>query len=167
MVHCHLVYGSERRRLVDFLPIQRNLEGPSLNDIPTNETRHVINAFNNKIFTNSTSFIGRREEMELSVALYPLYRSGMELNKDRWRQDQRQTERLTGRRKLALSTANYTVRQIADVAKRSRNAVANVLFLQEEYEARKSSGRPSKLNDSEKRNSADCVEQHDQHRWNP
>uniref|UniRef100_A0A1I7X375 Transposable element Tc3 transposase n=1 Tax=Heterorhabditis bacteriophora TaxID=37862 RepID=A0A1I7X375_HETBA len=51
----------------------------------------------------------------------------------------------------ALSTAGYTVKQIADVIKRSRKAIMNFLRHQEEYGTKKSSGRPSKLNDREKR----------------
>uniref|UniRef100_A0A1I7XHG5 DDE_3 domain-containing protein n=1 Tax=Heterorhabditis bacteriophora TaxID=37862 RepID=A0A1I7XHG5_HETBA len=50
-----------------------------------------------------------------------------------------------------LSTAGYTVKQIADVIKRSRKAIMNFLRHQEEYGTKKSSGRPSKLNDREKR----------------
>uniref|UniRef100_A0A1I7X5H2 HTH_Tnp_Tc3_1 domain-containing protein n=1 Tax=Heterorhabditis bacteriophora TaxID=37862 RepID=A0A1I7X5H2_HETBA len=50
-----------------------------------------------------------------------------------------------------LSTAGYTVKQIADVIKRSRKAIMNFLYHQEEYGTKKSSGRPSKLNDREKR----------------
>uniref|UniRef100_A0A1I7XG28 Mariner Mos1 transposase n=1 Tax=Heterorhabditis bacteriophora TaxID=37862 RepID=A0A1I7XG28_HETBA len=45
------------------------------------------------------------------------------------------------------STASYTAKQIADAIRRSRKAVTNVLLLQEEYGARKSSGRPGKYND--------------------
>uniref|UniRef100_A0A1I7X8G7 DDE_3 domain-containing protein n=1 Tax=Heterorhabditis bacteriophora TaxID=37862 RepID=A0A1I7X8G7_HETBA len=51
----------------------------------------------------------------------------------------------------ALSTAGYTVKRIADVVKRSRKAIMNFLRHQEEYDTKKSSGRPSKLNDREKR----------------
>uniref|UniRef100_A0A1I7XGP6 Transposase n=1 Tax=Heterorhabditis bacteriophora TaxID=37862 RepID=A0A1I7XGP6_HETBA len=50
-----------------------------------------------------------------------------------------------------LSTIGYTVKQIADVVKRSRKAIMNFLRHQEEYGTNKSSGRPSKLNDREKR----------------
>uniref|UniRef100_A0A1I7XBN7 HTH_38 domain-containing protein n=1 Tax=Heterorhabditis bacteriophora TaxID=37862 RepID=A0A1I7XBN7_HETBA len=44
----------------------------------------------------------------------------------------------------ALSTAGYTVKRIADVVKRSRNAIMNFLRHQEEYGTKKSSGRSSK-----------------------
>uniref|UniRef100_A0A1I7WCX8 HTH_38 domain-containing protein n=1 Tax=Heterorhabditis bacteriophora TaxID=37862 RepID=A0A1I7WCX8_HETBA len=57
-----------------------------------------------------------------------------------------------------LSTTGYTVKQIADVVKRSKKAIMNFLRHQEEYGTKKSTGRPSKLNDGEKGNSADCVE---------
>uniref|UniRef100_A0A1I7XVR5 HTH_Tnp_Tc3_1 domain-containing protein n=1 Tax=Heterorhabditis bacteriophora TaxID=37862 RepID=A0A1I7XVR5_HETBA len=50
-----------------------------------------------------------------------------------------------------LSTVVYTVKSIADVAKRSRKAIMNFLRHQEEYGTKKSSGQPSKLNDHEKR----------------
>uniref|UniRef100_A0A1I7X5M2 HTH_Tnp_Tc3_1 domain-containing protein n=2 Tax=Heterorhabditis bacteriophora TaxID=37862 RepID=A0A1I7X5M2_HETBA len=49
-----------------------------------------------------------------------------------------------------LSTTGYTVKQIADVVKRSRKAIMNFLRHQEEYGTKKSSGRLSKLNDREK-----------------
>uniref|UniRef100_A0A1I7XK90 HTH_Tnp_Tc3_1 domain-containing protein n=1 Tax=Heterorhabditis bacteriophora TaxID=37862 RepID=A0A1I7XK90_HETBA len=49
-----------------------------------------------------------------------------------------------------LSTAGYRVKQIADVVKRSRKIIMNFLRHQEKYRTRKSSGRPSKLNDREK-----------------
>uniref|UniRef100_A0A1I7WEH3 HTH_Tnp_Tc3_1 domain-containing protein n=1 Tax=Heterorhabditis bacteriophora TaxID=37862 RepID=A0A1I7WEH3_HETBA len=49
------------------------------------------------------------------------------------------------------STTAYTVMRIADVAKRYRKAIMNFLRRQEEYVTKKSSGRPSKLNDREKR----------------
>uniref|UniRef100_A0A1I7XFD6 BTB domain-containing protein n=1 Tax=Heterorhabditis bacteriophora TaxID=37862 RepID=A0A1I7XFD6_HETBA len=51
------------------------------------------------------------------------------------------------KKELAQSTASYTAKQIADAIRRSRKAVTNVLLLQEEYGARKSSGRPGKYND--------------------
>uniref|UniRef100_A0A1I7XKL2 HTH_Tnp_Tc3_1 domain-containing protein n=1 Tax=Heterorhabditis bacteriophora TaxID=37862 RepID=A0A1I7XKL2_HETBA len=50
----------------------------------------------------------------------------------------------------ALSTAGYRVKQIFYVVKRSRKAIMDFLRHQEEYRTRKSSGRPSKLNDREK-----------------
>uniref|UniRef100_A0A1I7XSJ5 HTH_Tnp_Tc3_1 domain-containing protein n=1 Tax=Heterorhabditis bacteriophora TaxID=37862 RepID=A0A1I7XSJ5_HETBA len=49
-----------------------------------------------------------------------------------------------------LSTTGYTVKQIADVVKRSKKAIMNFLRHQEEYGTKKSTGRPSKLNDGEK-----------------
>uniref|UniRef100_A0A1I7XFV9 HTH_38 domain-containing protein n=1 Tax=Heterorhabditis bacteriophora TaxID=37862 RepID=A0A1I7XFV9_HETBA len=51
----------------------------------------------------------------------------------------------------ALSTVGYTVKQITDVVKRSKKAIMNFLRHQEEYGTKKSSGRPSKLNDREKK----------------
>uniref|UniRef100_A0A1I7XI83 PBPe domain-containing protein n=1 Tax=Heterorhabditis bacteriophora TaxID=37862 RepID=A0A1I7XI83_HETBA len=42
-------------------------------------------------------------------------------------------------------------RSHCDVVKRSRKAIMNPLYLQEEYDTKKSSGRPSKLNNREKR----------------
>uniref|UniRef100_A0A1I7WRZ5 HTH_Tnp_Tc3_1 domain-containing protein n=1 Tax=Heterorhabditis bacteriophora TaxID=37862 RepID=A0A1I7WRZ5_HETBA len=45
----------------------------------------------------------------------------------------------------APSTVSYTVKQIADVVKRSRKAIMNFLRRQEEYGTKKSSGRPSKI----------------------
>uniref|UniRef100_A0A1I7WMY7 HTH_Tnp_Tc3_1 domain-containing protein n=1 Tax=Heterorhabditis bacteriophora TaxID=37862 RepID=A0A1I7WMY7_HETBA len=51
----------------------------------------------------------------------------------------------------ALSTVGYTVKRIADVVKCSRKAIINFLRHQEEYGAKKSSGRPGNLNDLEKR----------------
>uniref|UniRef100_A0A1I7X5Q6 HTH_Tnp_Tc3_1 domain-containing protein n=1 Tax=Heterorhabditis bacteriophora TaxID=37862 RepID=A0A1I7X5Q6_HETBA len=58
-----------------------------------------------------------------------------------------------------LSTTGFTVKRIADVVKRSRKALMNFLRHQEESGTRKSSGRPSSLNDHRKKgNSADCVE---------
>uniref|UniRef100_A0A1I7WJ81 HTH_38 domain-containing protein n=1 Tax=Heterorhabditis bacteriophora TaxID=37862 RepID=A0A1I7WJ81_HETBA len=51
----------------------------------------------------------------------------------------------------ALSTTGYTVKRIADVVKRSRKVIMNFLRHQNEYSTKKSSGRPSKLNDREKR----------------
>uniref|UniRef100_A0A1I7XL86 Calmodulin n=1 Tax=Heterorhabditis bacteriophora TaxID=37862 RepID=A0A1I7XL86_HETBA len=45
-----------------------------------------------------------------------------------------------GRQIKALSTAGCTVKQIADVVKRSRKAIMNPLHLQEEYGTKKSSG---------------------------
>uniref|UniRef100_A0A1I7XNY2 Transposase n=1 Tax=Heterorhabditis bacteriophora TaxID=37862 RepID=A0A1I7XNY2_HETBA len=50
-----------------------------------------------------------------------------------------------------LSTTGYTVKRIADVVKHSRKAIMNFPCHQEEYGTKKSSGRPSKLNDREKR----------------
>uniref|UniRef100_A0A1I7XQ78 HTH_38 domain-containing protein n=1 Tax=Heterorhabditis bacteriophora TaxID=37862 RepID=A0A1I7XQ78_HETBA len=50
-----------------------------------------------------------------------------------------------------LSTTGYTVKQIADVVKRSKESIMNFLPLREEYDTKKGSGRPSKLNDREKR----------------
>uniref|UniRef100_A0A1I7XTG5 HTH_Tnp_Tc3_1 domain-containing protein n=1 Tax=Heterorhabditis bacteriophora TaxID=37862 RepID=A0A1I7XTG5_HETBA len=50
-----------------------------------------------------------------------------------------------------LSTAGYTVKQIADVVKRSRKAIINFLRYQEEYATKKSSGQPGKLNNREER----------------
>uniref|UniRef100_A0A1I7W8Z3 HTH_Tnp_Tc3_1 domain-containing protein n=1 Tax=Heterorhabditis bacteriophora TaxID=37862 RepID=A0A1I7W8Z3_HETBA len=50
-----------------------------------------------------------------------------------------------------LSTTGYTVKRSADVVKRSTKAIMNFLCHQEEYGTKKSSGRPSKLNDREKR----------------
>uniref|UniRef100_A0A1I7XC73 HTH_38 domain-containing protein n=1 Tax=Heterorhabditis bacteriophora TaxID=37862 RepID=A0A1I7XC73_HETBA len=50
----------------------------------------------------------------------------------------------------ALLTVGYTVQQVADVVKRSRETIMNFLLHQEEYGTKKSSGRPSKLNDREK-----------------
>uniref|UniRef100_A0A1I7X0V8 HTH_Tnp_Tc3_1 domain-containing protein n=1 Tax=Heterorhabditis bacteriophora TaxID=37862 RepID=A0A1I7X0V8_HETBA len=50
-----------------------------------------------------------------------------------------------------LSTTGYTVKQIADVVKRSRKAIMNFLRHQEEYGTKKSSGRPGKMNGHEKR----------------
>uniref|UniRef100_A0A1I7WVP4 HTH_38 domain-containing protein n=1 Tax=Heterorhabditis bacteriophora TaxID=37862 RepID=A0A1I7WVP4_HETBA len=47
----------------------------------------------------------------------------------------------------ALSTTGYTVKRIADVVKRSRKVIMNFLRHQNEYSTKKSSGRPSKLND--------------------
>uniref|UniRef100_A0A1I7XW22 HTH_38 domain-containing protein n=1 Tax=Heterorhabditis bacteriophora TaxID=37862 RepID=A0A1I7XW22_HETBA len=58
----------------------------------------------------------------------------------------------------SLSTTGYTVKQIADVVKRSGKAIMNFLRHQEEYGTKKSSGQPSMLNDREKGNSADYVE---------
>uniref|UniRef100_A0A1I7WEV4 HTH_Tnp_Tc3_2 domain-containing protein n=1 Tax=Heterorhabditis bacteriophora TaxID=37862 RepID=A0A1I7WEV4_HETBA len=52
--------------------------------------------------------------------------------------------------KVLLTTA-YTVKRSADVVKRSRKPIMNFLCHQEEYGTKKSSGRPSKLNDLEKR----------------
>uniref|UniRef100_A0A1I7X2C8 HTH_Tnp_Tc3_1 domain-containing protein n=1 Tax=Heterorhabditis bacteriophora TaxID=37862 RepID=A0A1I7X2C8_HETBA len=49
----------------------------------------------------------------------------------------------------ALSTAGNTMKQIADVVKRSRKAITDFLRHQEEYGTKKSSGRPSKLNNGE------------------
>uniref|UniRef100_A0A1I7XJ30 Uncharacterized protein n=1 Tax=Heterorhabditis bacteriophora TaxID=37862 RepID=A0A1I7XJ30_HETBA len=49
------------------------------------------------------------------------------------------------------STTAYTVKRSADVVKRSRKPIMNFLCHQEEYGTKKSSGRPSKLNDREKR----------------
>uniref|UniRef100_A0A1I7XKQ0 DNA helicase n=1 Tax=Heterorhabditis bacteriophora TaxID=37862 RepID=A0A1I7XKQ0_HETBA len=46
-----------------------------------------------------------------------------------------------------LSTTGYTVKRSADVVKRSTKAIMNFLCHQEEYGTKKSSGRPSKLND--------------------
>uniref|UniRef100_A0A1I7WQR8 HTH_Tnp_Tc3_1 domain-containing protein n=1 Tax=Heterorhabditis bacteriophora TaxID=37862 RepID=A0A1I7WQR8_HETBA len=57
-----------------------------------------------------------------------------------------------------LPTTGYMMKQIADVVKRSRKAIMNFLHHQEEYGTKQSNGRPSKLNDREKGNSADCVE---------
>uniref|UniRef100_A0A1I7XL56 Nuclear receptor domain-containing protein n=1 Tax=Heterorhabditis bacteriophora TaxID=37862 RepID=A0A1I7XL56_HETBA len=51
---------------------------------------------------------------------------------------------------VTLSTAGCTMEQIADVVKRSRKAIINPLNLQEEYDTKKSSGRPNNLNDHEK-----------------
>uniref|UniRef100_A0A1I7X7T3 HTH_38 domain-containing protein n=1 Tax=Heterorhabditis bacteriophora TaxID=37862 RepID=A0A1I7X7T3_HETBA len=51
----------------------------------------------------------------------------------------------------ALPTTGYTVKRIADVLKRSRKAIMNFLRHQEKYCTKKSSGRPSKLNNGEKR----------------
>uniref|UniRef100_A0A1I7WRT3 HTH_Tnp_Tc3_1 domain-containing protein n=1 Tax=Heterorhabditis bacteriophora TaxID=37862 RepID=A0A1I7WRT3_HETBA len=45
----------------------------------------------------------------------------------------------------------YTVKQIADVVKRSREVILNFLRHQEKYGTKKSSGRPSDLNGREKR----------------
>uniref|UniRef100_A0A1I7X491 HTH_Tnp_Tc3_1 domain-containing protein n=1 Tax=Heterorhabditis bacteriophora TaxID=37862 RepID=A0A1I7X491_HETBA len=50
-----------------------------------------------------------------------------------------------------LSTSGHTVKQIADVVKRSRKPIMNSLRHQEEYGTKKSRGRPSKLNGREKR----------------
>uniref|UniRef100_A0A1I7X9X6 HTH_Tnp_Tc3_1 domain-containing protein n=1 Tax=Heterorhabditis bacteriophora TaxID=37862 RepID=A0A1I7X9X6_HETBA len=50
-----------------------------------------------------------------------------------------------------LSTTDYTVKLSADVVKHSRKAIMNFLRNQEEYGTKQSSGRPSKLNDREKR----------------
>uniref|UniRef100_A0A1I7WPR0 HTH_Tnp_Tc3_1 domain-containing protein n=1 Tax=Heterorhabditis bacteriophora TaxID=37862 RepID=A0A1I7WPR0_HETBA len=50
-----------------------------------------------------------------------------------------------------LSTTDYTVKRSADVVKRSRKAIMSSKRHQEEYGTKKSSGRPSKLNDLEKR----------------
>uniref|UniRef100_A0A1I7WLF9 HTH_Tnp_Tc3_2 domain-containing protein n=1 Tax=Heterorhabditis bacteriophora TaxID=37862 RepID=A0A1I7WLF9_HETBA len=49
------------------------------------------------------------------------------------------------------STTAYTVKRSADVVKRSRKPIMNFLCHQEEYGTKKSSGRPSKLNDCEKK----------------
>uniref|UniRef100_A0A1I7WZF0 HTH_Tnp_Tc3_2 domain-containing protein n=1 Tax=Heterorhabditis bacteriophora TaxID=37862 RepID=A0A1I7WZF0_HETBA len=50
-----------------------------------------------------------------------------------------------------LSTTAYTVKRSADVVKRSRKPIMNFLCHQEKYGTKNSSGRPSKLNDLEKR----------------
>uniref|UniRef100_A0A1I7WM08 HTH_38 domain-containing protein n=1 Tax=Heterorhabditis bacteriophora TaxID=37862 RepID=A0A1I7WM08_HETBA len=42
----------------------------------------------------------------------------------------------------AVSTAGYTVKRIADVVKRSRNAIMNFLSRQEEYVTKESSRLP-------------------------
>uniref|UniRef100_A0A1I7XC24 DDE_3 domain-containing protein n=1 Tax=Heterorhabditis bacteriophora TaxID=37862 RepID=A0A1I7XC24_HETBA len=47
--------------------------------------------------------------------------------------------------KSKLLSTSYTVKQIADVVKRSGKAIMNSLRNQEEYGTKKSSGRPSKL----------------------
>uniref|UniRef100_A0A1I7XGV5 HTH_Tnp_Tc3_1 domain-containing protein n=1 Tax=Heterorhabditis bacteriophora TaxID=37862 RepID=A0A1I7XGV5_HETBA len=56
-----------------------------------------------------------------------------------------------GNQMKVLPTAGHTVKRIADVFKRSRKAIMNFLRHQEKYGTKKSSGRPSKLNDREKR----------------
>uniref|UniRef100_A0A1I7WJT3 HTH_Tnp_Tc3_1 domain-containing protein n=1 Tax=Heterorhabditis bacteriophora TaxID=37862 RepID=A0A1I7WJT3_HETBA len=50
-----------------------------------------------------------------------------------------------------LSTVGYTVKQSADVVKRSRKVIMNFLRDQEECGIKKSSGRSGKFNDREKR----------------
>uniref|UniRef100_A0A1I7XDH1 HTH_Tnp_Tc3_1 domain-containing protein n=1 Tax=Heterorhabditis bacteriophora TaxID=37862 RepID=A0A1I7XDH1_HETBA len=49
-----------------------------------------------------------------------------------------------------LSTTGYTVKRSANVVKRYRKAIMNFLRHQEEYDTKKSSERPSKLNNREK-----------------